>query len=63
MDNLIITNIDKIKEILNHYGEELADVLIMSIQLFYFAGIRKEEVIKKFKYKVDRQLKRINAVG
>ena len=48
---------------LENMEEELADVLIMSIQLLYFTGIRKEEVLKKFNYKLDRQLKRINAVG
>ena len=48
---------------LENMEEELADVLIMSIQLLYFTGIRKEEVFKKFNYKLDRQLKRINAVG
>lgn len=44
---------------LENIEEEIADVLIMVLQLLFFEGIRINKVFELVTYKMDRQLKRI----
>ena len=44
---------------INHIEEEIADVLVMLKQIQYFYKISDEEVEETMKYKIERQLKRI----
>lgn len=46
---------------LDNIHEEIADVLIMISQLINFKGIDKDKIIDLIEYKVNRQLKRIDA--
>jgi NTP pyrophosphatase (non-canonical NTP hydrolase) len=42
-----------------HLTEELADSIIMLIQIIFLEGIDGDDVLKAIKYKVERQLQRI----
>lgn len=44
---------------LNHIEEEIADVLVMLKQIQYFYKIPDEKIAEIMKYKIERQLKRI----
>lgn len=46
---------------LDNIHEEIADVLIMISQLINFNGIDKDKITDLIEYKVNRQLKRIDA--
>lgn len=43
-----------------HLTEELADSIIMLIQIIFLEGIDGDDVLKAINYKVERQLQRIN---
>lgn len=42
-----------------HIAEEIADVMVMLKQFQYYYGIEDEEIEYIMKYKIDRQLERI----
>ena len=44
----------------NHIAEEIADVLVMLKQFQYYYEIPDEEIERIMKYKIDRQLERID---
>ena len=44
---------------INHVEEEIADVLVMLKQIQYFYKIKDENIDKTMKYKIERQLDRI----
>ena len=46
---------------LDNIHEEIADVLIMVSQLINFEGMDKDKIIDLIEYKLNRQLKRIDA--
>lgn len=46
-------------QLLNDMKEEIADVTISLDQLKYSIGYFEDDLMKEYKYKVDRQLKRI----
>ena len=51
---------DKEKEELKqHIAEEIADVLVMLKQFQYYYDIEDKEIEEVMKYKIERQLKRI----
>lgn len=52
-----------VRQDLGNMEEEIADVFIMLIQLTKFTGISTDRIASLIDYKIDRQLKRINAVG
>jgi len=41
--------------------DEVADTLIMIVQLMYFKRISAAEILKRIDYKIDRQEKKINS--
>ena len=43
-----------------HIAEELSDCFVMLKQFQYYYGIPDEEIERIMKYKIDRQLKRID---
>lgn len=47
------------KEAINHIAEEIADNYVFILQFMQHYGIKKELVDEIMKYKIDRQLKRI----
>lgn len=49
--------LEKYKE---HIAEEIADVLVMLKQFQYYYGIEDEQIEEVMKFKIDRQLERIN---
>jgi NTP pyrophosphatase (non-canonical NTP hydrolase) len=65
--NKAIEELTELSLVLQHYVskkatneevvDELADVLVMAIQLKHWFG--NKEVAERFKYKIDRQLSRI----
>ena len=44
-----------------HVAEELADIMVMLKQIQHYFGIEDYEINEVAKYKIDRQLERINA--
>lgn len=44
---------------LSNIAEEIADVMVMLKQFQYYYGITDEQIEKIMKYKIDRQLKRM----
>ena len=44
----------------NHIGEELSDCFVMLKQFQYYYGIPDEEIERIMKYKIKRQLERID---
>lgn len=49
---------EKYKE---HIAEEIADVMVMLRQFQYYYGISDEQIEDVMKYKIDRQLKRMES--
>ena len=47
------------KKYSNHIAEEIADVMVMLEQFQHYYGIEDKEIEEVMKYKVERQLKRI----
>lgn len=45
----------------SHIAEEIADVLVLLRQFQYYYNISTQEIEKQVDYKVDRQLKRMEA--
>lgn len=43
----------------NHIAEELSDCFVMLKQFQYYYGIEDKDIERIMKYKIDRQLKRI----
>lgn len=48
-----------IQENVKHIAEEIADVMVMLKQFQYYYGIEDKEIEEVMKYKIERQLKRI----
>lgn len=48
-----------VKNYINHIAEEIADVMVMLKQFQYYYGISDEDIEDVMKYKIDRQIKRI----
>lgn len=46
-------------EFINHIAEEIADCYVMLEQFRYYYGISNEELEKIMKYKINRQLERM----
>lgn len=54
-----IADKDFIKMLKNHIAEEISDVMVMLKQFQYYYGIEDEQIEEVMKYKIDRQLKRM----
>ena len=54
------TEIQNIKPLDEHIAEEIADVQVMLDQLQHYYGIKDEDIWNMMKFKIDRQLERIN---
>ena len=48
------------KENIRHIAEEMADVMVMLKQFQYYYGIEDEQIEEIMKYKINRQLERLN---
>jgi NTP pyrophosphatase (non-canonical NTP hydrolase) len=48
-----------VKNYINHIAEEIADVMVMLRQFQYYYGISDEDIEDVMKYKIDRQIKRM----
>lgn len=64
LDEAILANwydIDGVTDVgyVEHIREEIADVLVMLKQIQYYYEIPDEEIENVMKYKIERQLKRI----
>ena len=46
-------------ECINHITEEISDVLVLLGQIIHYYDIDKKEIEKFLKYKIERQLERI----
>lgn len=57
------TEIQDIKPLDEHITEEIADVMVMLNQFMKYYNISNEEVLEIMKFKIDRQLERINKGG
>ena len=53
------TEIQDIKPLDKHIAEEISDCFVMLKQFQYYYGITDEEIEEVMKYKIDRQLERI----
>ena len=53
------TEIQDIKPLDKHIAEEIADCTVMLKQFQYYYGIEDKEIEEVMKYKIDRQLDRI----
>ena len=50
---------DLTPKLLSEFQEEIADVTICLDQLQYAIGYKEDDLMKEYKYKIERQLKRI----
>ena len=50
---------DLTSQLLTNLQEEITDVTICLDQLKYIMGFKEDDLMKEYKFKVDRQLKRI----
>ena len=50
-----------VENYINHIAEEIADVMVMLRQFQYYYGISDEQIEDVMKYKIDRQIKRIES--
>lgn len=55
------TEIQDIKPLDKHIAEEISDCFVMLKQFQYYYGIEDKEIEEVMKYKIDRQLKRIES--
>lgn len=56
-----ITLFENQKDKKEHITEEIADILVMIFQFIYFYDLNIDEITKMVKYKVKRQIKRIES--
>lgn len=50
-------------ENIDHIAEEIADIMVMLKQFQYYYGISDEEIEDIMKFKINRQLERIELEG
>lgn len=55
------TEIQDIKPLDKHIAEEISDCFVMLKQFQYYYGIEDKEIEEVMKYKINRQLKRIES--
>lgn len=53
------TGVANNQKLIEHIGEEIADVMVLLEQIKLYYGISSEEITKTFWSKVDRQLERM----
>ena len=58
--NLEVYDIDENELKKEHIAEEIADVMVMLKQFQYYYEIEDKEIEEVMKYKIERQLERIN---
>lgn len=60
IDDLEVYDIDETELKKEHIAEEIADVTCMLKQFQYYYGIEDKDIAEIMRYKVERQLERIN---
>lgn len=58
--DLEVYDIDETELKKEHIAEEIADVMVMLKQFQYYYGIENKQVEEVMKYKINRQLERLN---